>query len=100
MNIKIDSRKIQKGDTFIALRGQNDDGHKYVLDAIKNGATCVIVEEGSYDVDTIVVSDTKKYLEEYLENNYYDDIKNLIRLLIYMNYIICCYTALKTVINM
>ncbi len=77
MNIKIDSRKIQKGDTFIALRGQNDDGHKYVLDAIKNGATCVIVEEGSYDVDTIVVSDTKKYLEEYLENNYYDDIKNL-----------------------
>ena len=77
MNIKIDSRKVKEGDTFIAIREVNDDGHNYVEDAIKNGATTVIVEEGDYDVNTIVVSDTKKYLEEYLENNYYDKIKNL-----------------------
>ena len=77
MNIKIDSRKIEEGDTFIAIRGINDDGHKYVEDAIDRGAICVIVEEGKYSVDTIVVSDTKKYLEEYLENNYYDKIKKL-----------------------
>ena len=77
MNIKIDSRLVSDGDTFIALRGINDDGHKYVEDAIKNGDTTVIVEEGKYDVNTIIVNDTKKYLEEYLENNYYDKIKNL-----------------------
>ena len=77
MNIKIDSRKVKDGDTFIALRGINNDGHKYVLDAIKNGATTVIVEEGEYSVNTILVKDTKIYLKEYLENNYYDDIKNL-----------------------
>ena len=35
MNIKIDSRKIIDGDTFIALRGVNDDGHNYINDAIK-----------------------------------------------------------------
>ena len=77
MNIKIDSRKIKKGDTFIALRGINDDGHKYVESAIKNGASTVIVEEGEYGVNTIVVKDTKEYLKEYLENNYYDEIKKL-----------------------
>jgi len=77
MNIKIDSRKVKQGDTFIAIKELNNDGHKYVLDAIKNGATTVIVEEGEYDVNTIQVSDTKKYLEEYLENNYYDKIKKL-----------------------
>ena len=77
MNIKIDSRKIKKGDTFIAIREINNDGHNYVEDAIKNGATTVIVEEGNYDVNTILVSDTKKYLEDYLENNYYDKIKKL-----------------------
>ena len=77
MNIKIDSRKIKKGDTFIAIREANNDGHKYVEAAIKNGATTVIVEEGKYSVNTITVSDTKKYLEEYLENNYYDKIKKL-----------------------
>ena len=77
MNIKIDSRKVVEGDTFIAIREINGDGHKYVEDAIKNGATTIIVEEGEYDVNTIIVNDTKKYLEEYLENNYYDKIKNL-----------------------
>lgn len=77
MNIKIDSRKINKGDTFIALRGINNDGHKYVNEAISNGATTVIVEEGEYSVNTIVVKDTKEYLKEYLENNYYDVIKKL-----------------------
>ena len=77
MNIKIDSRKIEKGDTFIALKEINNDGHKYVMDAIKRGASTVIVEEGKYPVNTIKVNDTKKYLEEYLENNYYDEIKKL-----------------------
>lgn len=77
MNIKIDSREILPGDTFIAIRGINDDGHKYIDDAIKRGATTLIVEEGEYSVNTIVVKDTKKYLVEYLENNYYDEIKNL-----------------------
>ena len=77
MNIKIDSKKVKNGDTFIAIREINGDGHDYVLEAIKNGATTVIVEEGEYDVHTILVSDTKKYLEEYLENNYYDKIKKL-----------------------
>jgi len=77
LNIKIDSRKVVRGDTFIAIREINGDGHKYVEDAIKNGAITVIVEEGEYSVNTIIVNDTKKYLEEYLENNYYDKIKKL-----------------------
>ena len=77
MNIKIDSRKVEKGDTFIALRGVRDDGHKYVLDAIKNGASKVIVEEGEYPVETIIVDDTKKYLEDYLYKNYYKKISKL-----------------------
>ena len=77
MNIKIDSREIKKGDTFIAIRGIKNDGHKYVKEAIRNGATKVIVEEGNYPVETILVSDTKKYLEEYLYNNYYSKIKKL-----------------------
>ena len=77
MNLKIDSRKVKPGDTFIAIKELNGDGHNYVNDAIENGATTVIVEKGSYNVNTIVVSDTKKYLKEYLENNYYDEIKKL-----------------------
>ncbi len=76
MNIKDDSRKVVKGDIFVALKKVND-GHKYVLDAIKNGANRVVVEEGSYDVETIKVDDTHKYLVDYLYDNYYNKIKDL-----------------------
>jgi len=76
MNIKDDSRKVQKGDTFIALRKQND-GHQYVEQAIQNGATTVIIEEGLYSVETIVVEDTHAYLVDYLKDHYYYKIKDL-----------------------
>lgn len=76
LKIKEDSRKIQKGDTFIALRKAHD-GHNYVQDAIQNGASKVIVEEGEYDVQTIITKDTHEYLVNYLKENYYDEIKDL-----------------------
>ena len=75
--IKCDSRKVNKGDTFIALKGINNDGHKYVIDAIKNGASKVIVEYGEYPVDTVIVNNTREYLNKYLYDNYYNDIKDL-----------------------
>ena len=76
MNIKDDSRKVNKGDIFVALKKVND-GHKYVLEAIKNGASKVVVEEGDYEVETIKVKDTHEYLVNYLYDNYYDKIRNL-----------------------
>ena len=72
-----DSRKVKKGDTFLALRGVETDGHDYIVSAIKNGAFKVICEHGSYSVNTVVVDDTTKFLREYLYTNYYDKIKNL-----------------------
>ena len=77
MNIKIDSKKVSPGDTFIALKGVNDDGHNYIKDAISKGATKIICENGDFSVDTIVVNNTKEYLKNYLYKNYYDKIKNL-----------------------
>ena len=52
--IKSDSRRINKGDIFIALSGIKHDGHDFVYDAISRGASKVIVEHGSYSVDTLV----------------------------------------------
>jgi len=68
--IKTNSNEVKSGDTFIALKGFKEDGHKYIEDAIKNGATKIICEYGDYDTDTIIVPNTKDYLNEYLDNNY------------------------------
>lgn len=76
MNLKDDSRKIKKGDTFIALKKVHD-GHEYINDAIKNGANKIIAERGNYEVDTLIVPDTHKYLVDYLYDNDYDKIKHL-----------------------
>ncbi len=70
MKIKSDSRKINPGDTFIALKTVNNDGHNYVLEAIEKGATTVIVEKGNYEVETILVPDTRKFLKSYLKKEY------------------------------
>ena len=46
MNIKSDSRKIEPGDTFIALDGVKHNGSEYIMDAIQRGASRVICKEG------------------------------------------------------
>ena len=70
IDIQSDSRKIKQGDTFIALRGISSDGHDYIYKAIENGATKIIAEEGNYPVETLIVPDTRKYLNEYLSSHY------------------------------
>lgn len=70
LKIKTDSRKIKSGDTFVALRGISSDGHSYIDRAIQSGATTIVAEEGSYSVETIIVPDTRKYLEETLYEKY------------------------------
>lgn len=75
--IKCDSRKVKKGDTFIALKGINSDGHNYILDAIKRGANKIIAEHGDYEVETLIVDDTRKYLTKYLKDKYYNKLKDL-----------------------
>ena len=43
--VETDSRKIQKGDLFIAIRGEKFDGHSFVKQVMEAGAELVIVEE-------------------------------------------------------
>ncbi len=60
--ISIDSRTVQAGDLFIALTGDNGDGHKFVADALKKGAAAAMVShvpEGvAQDAHLLVVDDT------------------------------------------
>jgi UDP-N-acetylmuramoyl-tripeptide--D-alanyl-D-alanine ligase len=44
--ISTDSRTVKRGELFVALRGENFDGHKFVEAAAKAGAAGAIVENG------------------------------------------------------
>ena len=39
--VEIDSRKVQLGDLFVAIKGERVDGHHYVADAFARGAVAV-----------------------------------------------------------
>lgn len=77
INVKDDSRKVVKGDIFVALRGVLSDGHNFTDKAIANGASMIVAEEGEYDIPYIIVKDTKQYLIDYLKKEYYDKIKDM-----------------------
>ncbi len=55
-----DTRKINEGDMYIALIGENTDGHQYIEQAFLNGACAVLTsKEVNYpDKDVILVEDT------------------------------------------
>jgi UDP-N-acetylmuramoyl-tripeptide--D-alanyl-D-alanine ligase len=40
--IVTDSTKVKKGSVFIALKGERHDGHRFIPDAVRGGAACVI----------------------------------------------------------
>ena len=42
--VSIDSRTLQPGDVFFAIRGPNFDGHRFALDAQLAGASCIVVD--------------------------------------------------------
>ena len=65
--LRVDSRKVEQGDTFLALKGPYTDGHDYINDAIEKGAACIIANHGEYPVKTIITDDTRTYLSNYLK---------------------------------
>ena len=77
IDLKTDSRKVNPGDTFIAIRNVSRDGHDFIEKAIENGATKIICEEGSFSVETKIVPDTREFLNDYLYTNYYPKFKDM-----------------------
>lgn len=78
INVKIDSRKINKGDIFVCIKGSKVDGHNFINDAIKNGASKIISEkEINVNIPYEVVENSNKWLNDYIVKNYSKEINKL-----------------------
>lgn len=73
-NLHFDSRKVQKGDLFVACRGTISDGHKYIEAVEKQGANVIVCEElpqvSNAETTYILVEDSLATLSQ-LAHNYY-----------------------------
>ncbi|WP_205341089.1 UDP-N-acetylmuramoyl-tripeptide--D-alanyl-D-alanine ligase [Denitrificimonas caeni] len=59
--LSTDSRKVSRGQLFVALRGEFFDGHLYLADVAKRGAVAAVVEEFQPEVNItqLCVADTR-----------------------------------------
>lgn len=69
--LSIDSRTIREGELFVALRGENHDGHLYATAAIEKGASAIVVEKQwvtqhslPKNAPVVVVEDTLNFLQQ------------------------------------
>jgi UDP-N-acetylmuramoyl-tripeptide--D-alanyl-D-alanine ligase len=66
----IDTRSIKKGEVYIAIEGQNFDGHDFIEDAENKGARALIVSrEVSSSLPFIIVNNTLDFMETIAVHN-------------------------------
>ena len=62
-SVEYDSRKVKEGSLFVAVKGYETDGHKYIDSAVKNGAAAILAQEKrECAVPLICVPDTRRAL--------------------------------------
>jgi len=74
--VSTDSRTLKRGDIFFALIGNKFDGHDFKNEAIKKGASCLVVSKNidirGISVPVIKVDDTTKALGAF--SKYFRDL--------------------------
>ena len=58
------SRKVRKGYIFVAVKGVSHDGHKYIKEAVKNGASLIVGDTNSTEKNYLYVKDSREALGE------------------------------------
>lgn len=82
-SLENDSRQVQSGDIFFAIKGFSADGTQYIPAAIEKGASVIVVEEGTdikalslpQEVTLIVVPDIRKAMAISACNYYHHPSK-------------------------
>ena len=72
-DIKINSKEVNPGDMFVCTMGVSADRHDFIPEAVKNGASCVVVSRdvGELNIPIIKVPDTNRELP-FLCQKFYD----------------------------
>ncbi len=82
-DMQIDSRKIQPGSVFVAVKGAAVDGHQFIEKAIENGAIVIVGEELSAEKKEGVVYvqvENSASAAAYMASNFYDKPSEKIKL--------------------
>ncbi len=81
-HVQFDSRKVKKGDLFVAVKGTQVDGHKYIQKAIANGASAIVCEEEFALAPNITIVKTENSARALgiIASNYYGNPSSKLKL--------------------
>ena len=83
-SVHFDSRKVKKQSLFVAVKGTQTDGHQFISQAIKSGATAIVVEQIPFEtkknISYIIVKNSSKALG-VLATNYFDNPSEKLKLI-------------------
>ena len=68
--VRYDSRAVQPGDLFVAVRGFATDGHAYIGMALKKGAVAVVCEQAGKGIPAVIVPDARAALADIAGNRF------------------------------
>jgi len=63
LKVVTDTRSLEPGDTFLALRGEQFDGHDFIDEALRKGASALVLDTPKAPTDgvtTLLVRDTRR----------------------------------------
>lgn len=81
--VNIDSRQVQEGHLFIAVKGTQTDGHSYINKAIENGAVAVVCQtlpEERHDGVTYVQVEDSEQIVGLIATTFYGNPTSKLRL--------------------
>ncbi len=82
-DIQIDSRKVSKGSVFVAIKGEQTDGHKFFDKAIELGAAVIVCEvfpkKFVEDITYLQVENSHEAVA-LMANNFYDEPSKQVKL--------------------
>lgn len=80
--IAYDSRKVSEGFVFVCIKGFVTDGHKYIKNAVENGASVIIAEDDcdAFGALLIKTDNTRKALAA-MASNFYGNPKDKMKII-------------------
>jgi UDP-N-acetylmuramoyl-L-alanyl-D-glutamate--2,6-diaminopimelate ligase len=82
-DIQIDSRKVQEGSVFVAIKGIQADGHEFIATAIQKGAIAIVCEKLPHSLQEgvvfIVVANAQESVA-VMAHHFYDNPSTHIKL--------------------
>ena len=81
-SVQFDSRKVSKGDLFVAVKGTQVDGHQFIQTAIDKGAAAIVCENEYPPVNnvTIVQTESSSKALGIIASNYYGNPSSKLKL--------------------